>query len=109
MHRLGGLAALIVAVSVPLSSAPRGRASSAEADLELAPGGMMFVPAGTPHGIKNVGDGPGRELVVSSPGLVFDAFIAEAAATMDPGRAAKLGPGTDFRAIASKYGIEFLT
>ena len=36
MHRLGGLAALIVAVSVPLGSVPRGDSPSAEADLELA-------------------------------------------------------------------------
>ncbi len=36
MHRLGGLAALILAVSVPLGSVSRGDSPSAEADLELA-------------------------------------------------------------------------
>lgn len=76
--------------------------------LELGPGDMMFAPAGTPHSIKNVGGVTGRELVISSPGRIFDAFIAEAAAAMDPLTAAKLGPGTDFRAIAAKYDIEFL-
>jgi mannose-6-phosphate isomerase-like protein (cupin superfamily) len=76
--------------------------------LEMGPGDMMYAPAGTPHSIKNVGGAAGRELVVSSPGRIFDAFIAEAAEATDPGRAAKLGPGTDFRAIAAKYGIEFL-
>ena len=68
----------------------------------------MFAPAGTPHSIKNVSAGNGRELVISSPGRVFDAFIADAAAALHPGTAAKLGPGTDFRSIAAKYGIEFL-
>jgi len=69
---------------------------------------MMFAPAGTPHSIKNVSAATGRELVISSPGRIFDAFIAEAAAALDPGRSVRLGPGTDFRAIARKYGIEFL-
>ena len=79
-----------------------------EQRLTLRPGDMMFAPAGTPHSIKNVSAGNGRELVISSPGRVFDAFIADAAAALDPGTAAQLGPGTDFRSIAAKYGIEFL-
>ena len=76
--------------------------------LTLGPGDMMFAPAGTPHSIKNVSAENGRELVISSPGGVFDAFIADAVRALDPGTAAKLGPGTDFRGIAAKYGIEFL-
>jgi hypothetical protein len=47
--------------------------------------------------------------MVSSPGGVFDAFIDEVVTSMtasgSPGRAAAV----DFRAIAAKYGIEFLT
>lgn len=60
------------------------------------------------HSIKNLGPDPGRELIISSPGGVFEAFIDEAAAALSPDSPAKLGAGTDFRAIASKYGIEFL-
>ena len=76
--------------------------------LELGPGDMMFAPRGTPHGIKNIGAEPGRELIISSPGGIFDAFIDEAATSLANEKTSKLGPGTDFRAIAAKYGIEFL-
>jgi mannose-6-phosphate isomerase-like protein (cupin superfamily) len=77
--------------------------------LELGPGDMMFAPKGIPHSIKNVGAATGRELIISSPGGIFDAFIDEAAAALSgDGPASKLGPGTDFRTIAAKYGIEFL-
>jgi mannose-6-phosphate isomerase-like protein (cupin superfamily) len=76
--------------------------------LELGPGDMMFVPRGTPHSVKNLGPDPGRELIISSPGGVFEAFIDEAAAALSPDGPAKLGAGTDFRAIAAKYGIDFL-
>jgi hypothetical protein len=47
-------------------------------------------------------------LIISSPGGVFEAFIDEAAAALSPDSPAKLGARTDFRAIASKHGIEFL-
>ncbi len=77
--------------------------------LELGPGDMMFVPRGTPHSIKNVGAEPGREWIVSSPGGIFDAFIDEAVTSLSDDMTSRLGPGTDFRAIASKYGIEFLS
>jgi hypothetical protein len=35
----------------------------------------MFAPRGTPHSIKSVGSGTARELIISLPGGVFDAFI----------------------------------
>ncbi|MBZ5557605.1 MAG: cupin domain-containing protein [Acidobacteriia bacterium] len=77
--------------------------------LELGPGDMMFAPRGTPHSIKNVGTETGRELVINSPGGIFEAFIHEAAAALSGGEGRpNLGPGTDFRSIAAKYGIEFL-
>ena len=77
--------------------------------LGLGPGDMMFVPRGAPHSIKNVGLETGRELIISSPGGIFDAFIDEAATSLSNDKVSKLGPGTDFRAIAAKYGIEFLS
>jgi mannose-6-phosphate isomerase-like protein (cupin superfamily) len=70
--------------------------------LALHPGDMMFAPRGTPHSVKCIGPETGRELIISSPGGIFDAFIAEVAT-------ATSGPATDFRAIAAKYGIEFLS
>ena len=73
--------------------------------LRLGPGEMMFAPRGTPHSIKSLGPETGRELIVSSPGGVFDAFIADVTGAM---AAAKPGSPVDFKAIAAKYGIEFL-
>lgn len=66
---------------------------------------MMFAPRGTPHSIKSLGPEVGRELIISSPGGIFDAFIAEVTAAM---AAATSEKPADFRGIASKYGIEFL-
>src|SRR3712207_6755014 len=43
----------------------------------LAPGEMMFAPGGTPHRLTNLGPGLGRQLVITSPAGVFEAFIAE--------------------------------
>ena len=81
-----------------------------ERRLELGPGEMMFAPRGTPHSIKVLGPEAGRELIVSSPGGVFEAFIHEAATGLSQGAGAPgFGPATDFRSIAAKYGIEFLS
>jgi mannose-6-phosphate isomerase-like protein (cupin superfamily) len=77
--------------------------------LALGPGEMMFAPKGTPHAIKSIGPETGRELMISSPGGIFDAFIDEVVTSMtESGSPSKPGPATDFRAIAAKYGIEFL-
>ena len=67
---------------------------------------MLFAPRGTPHSVRSVGPEIGRELIVSSPGGVFDAFIEEATGAL---AAAKGGAAVDFRTIAAKYGIEFLS
>ena len=77
--------------------------------LELGPGEMMFVPRGTAHSIKSVGPDAGRELMLSSPGGIFEAFIAEVTRAMSgDGSSSAPGSETDFRIIAAKYGIEFL-
>jgi hypothetical protein len=69
----------------------------------------MFAPRGIPHSIKSVGPETGRELIISSPGGIFDAFIHDVATSMtESGSPSKPGAATDFRAIAGKYGIEFL-
>ena len=78
----------------------------ADATLMLGPGEMMFAPRGTPHSVKSIGPETGRELIISSPGGIFDAFIADVAAAM--AAAASSGVAADFKAIARKYGIEFL-
>jgi mannose-6-phosphate isomerase-like protein (cupin superfamily) len=50
--------------------------------LQLSPDEMFFAPRGTPHSIKCLGPETGRELIVSSPGEIFDAFIEELVASM---------------------------
>ena len=78
--------------------------------LKLGPGDTVFVPRGVPHSFLCVGPEVGRQLLISSPGGIFDAFIAEVAASMvDSGSPSKPGAATDFRAIAGKYGMEFLS
>jgi mannose-6-phosphate isomerase-like protein (cupin superfamily) len=77
--------------------------------LTLGPGDIMFAPRGTPHSIKSLGPETGCELIISSPGGIFDAFIEEvAASTSESGSPSTPGAAVDFRAIAAKYGIEFL-
>jgi mannose-6-phosphate isomerase-like protein (cupin superfamily) len=78
--------------------------------LRLGAGDAVFVPRGTPHSFLCVGPEVGRQLIISSPGGIFDAFIAEVAASMvDSGSPSTPGVATDFRAIATKYGMEFLS
>jgi mannose-6-phosphate isomerase-like protein (cupin superfamily) len=80
-----------------------------ERALKLAAGDTVFVPRGTPHGFKSIGPETGRQMIVSSPGGIFDAFIDEITRSMIDGGGQKSGPATDFRAIAAKYGMEFLS
>ncbi len=77
--------------------------------LKLVAGDTLFVPKGTPHGFKSIGPETGRQLIISSPGGIFDAFIHEVATSMVDSGGQKSGPATDFRAIAAKYGMEFLS
>ncbi len=75
--------------------------------LKLGPGDTVFVPRGTPHGFRSLGPEIGRQLIISSPGGIFDAMIAEVSAldTGSPTRPAS----QQAKAIAEKYGLEFLT
>jgi quercetin dioxygenase-like cupin family protein len=76
--------------------------------VRLGPGGMAFMPKGVVHGVKKISDGIGRQLIVSSPAGVFEAFVAEVtAAQVDTGDANRAG-SVDFRGIAAKHGIEFI-
>jgi hypothetical protein len=80
----------------------------AEKMLKLGPGDTVFVPRGTLHSLICVGPEVGRQLIISSPGGIFDAFVADvSASTVDSGSPSKPGAALDFRAIAAKYGMEF--
>ncbi|CAN7420093.1 cupin domain-containing protein [Phyllobacterium sp. LjRoot231] len=76
--------------------------------VRLGPGGMAFMPKGVVHGIRKISEGISRQLIISSPAGVFEAFVAEvAAAQVDTGNADRAG-SLDFRAICAKHGIEFI-
>lgn len=75
--------------------------------LELGPGDMAFAPAGTPHGFRCLGPETGRQLLISSPGGIFDAFIEEVDEAMADARTFSR-PAPDFKAIAARHGIEFV-
>jgi mannose-6-phosphate isomerase-like protein (cupin superfamily) len=74
--------------------------------LKLRPGDVVFVPRGTPHGFVCTGPDVGRQIIISSPGGIFDAMIAEASA-LDTGSATR-NASDEALSIARKYGLEFV-
>jgi quercetin dioxygenase-like cupin family protein len=75
----------------------------------LGPGDALFVPRGAPHSLVCTSDTAGRLLTISDPPGLFEAFIAEVCAAMVDTGAGSAAPAVDFRAIAARHGIEFLT
>jgi len=74
--------------------------------LKLGPGDVVFVPRGSPHGFLSTGPEIGRQLIISSPGGIFDAMIAEVT-MLDTGSPASQG-SEEAKFVAAKYGLEFL-
>jgi mannose-6-phosphate isomerase-like protein (cupin superfamily) len=68
----------------------------------VSTGGMAFGPRGTPHCFQNVGDAPGRLLVVSTPSGLEQFF--EEYAELLPG---PVSPEA-FAAVGHANGIEFV-
>ncbi len=82
----------------------KGRTLRAEA------GTLLYVPKGTLHAHKNVGEGVGRMLVTQTPGGLYEHFFEEAGKPAD-GDAGPLvfEDHPDMRrivALAAQYGIE---
>ncbi len=67
-------------------------------ELLVEEGAAIYVPKGTLHGFKNVGEGPGRLLAIHTPGNSRESFVEEAASAS--------GPVDMAAGIAAKYGIE---
>jgi quercetin dioxygenase-like cupin family protein len=67
------------------------------------PGTSVFLPRGVPHSFRVLGDKPGRNLAIVTPGG-FESFFGEAAARdlLIPRDMAELIE------LASRYGLEFL-
>ena len=74
--------------------------------LDLGPGDVVFVPRGTPHSFVCKGPGTGRQLIISSPGGIFDAMIAEIS-LLDTGSPTRQA-SDEAKSIATRYGLEFL-
>lgn len=67
---------------------------------------MVFVPRGTPHDLVSTGPETGRQIIVSSRGGISDAMIAELT-MLDSGCPTRQA-SEEAKAIATKYGLEFL-
>jgi mannose-6-phosphate isomerase-like protein (cupin superfamily) len=74
--------------------------------LKLGPGDVVFVPRGTAHGFVSTGPEVGRQIIISSPGGIFDAMVAEVT-MLDTGSPTRPG-SADAKSIATRYGLEFL-
>ena len=81
--------------------------ASGEEKRELGPGDTLFVPRGTAHAFKSLGPDVGRQLIISTPAGIFHAFIDEVVAAMEPSSSSQ--PTVDFRGIAARHGIEFMS
>ncbi|MGI9547362.1 MAG: cupin domain-containing protein [Flavobacteriaceae bacterium] len=70
----------------------------------MKPGDVAFIPRGTVHAFKNVGDNPGRLRYVFSPALTMEDMFRELYQALDK------GPLSDelMAKIARKHGQEFV-
>ncbi len=81
----------------------RFRMWCADRSWDVGPGETVFLPRGVPHTFRNIGDAPGRKLVVVTPGGFERMFV-------DAARRGLTIP-TDigaFVALAAEYGAEIL-
>jgi mannose-6-phosphate isomerase-like protein (cupin superfamily) len=78
------------------------RFTSGDARLRTSTGGMAFGPRGTPHCFENIGDTPGRLLVICTPSGLERLFEDWAALLPD-----QIGPET-LAAVGHTNWIEFV-
>jgi hypothetical protein len=64
-------------------------------------GSLLYVPKGTLHALKNVGEGVGLMLVTQTPGGLYELFF-ESLVLEDQVDAARIP------ALAARYGIEIM-
>ena len=79
--------------------------------LRVGAGSLLYVPKGTPHAHRNVGEGAGRMLATQTPGGLYEHFFEEAGmeeTSNDAMPALEEGSPEAARisAIAACYGIE---
>ncbi len=71
--------------------------------LRASTGGMAFGPRGTPHAFQNIGDEPGRLLIVTTPSGL-EGFFQDFAERL---RAGSAGPEV-LSKVGLAYGVEFV-
>jgi hypothetical protein len=73
-------------------------------------GSLLYVPRGTVHTHKNVGEGSGRMLVIQTPGGSHERFCEELAENPAAPPVSRDSPDVEKgAAIATKYGLEILS
>ena len=74
----------------------------------VSAGESVYWPRGATHKFKCIGPETGRIVFISSPGRIFEDFIAGINAAQVASGTANSGPAVDFRGFALKHGIEFM-
>jgi quercetin dioxygenase-like cupin family protein len=126
----GGAYCLVEVVVAPGAGAPPNRHPSDDEAFYVIDGSFEFMvsgetvtkqaggfvrvsPKGAVHAFKNVGEKPGRLLIVNAPGKVHDGFFSEAGEPMPPGTTElpPMGGPPDIPRlleIGQRNGLEFL-
>jgi len=82
---------------------------SGKETLRLGAGSLLYVPKGTLHSHKNVGEGVGRMLVTQTPGGLYERFFEQVGEPAMDGSEPPVDVPQDMGrivAIAVRYGIE---
>lgn len=74
----------------------------------LGVGESVYWPRGAIHKFRSLGPGDGRIVFILSPGRIFEEFFEQVSSSQVATGSANSAPAADFRAIGSKYGIEFI-
>ena len=78
-----------------------------EDQVDLGPGGFVFIPRGTVHAFTNPGAEPARLLMLVTPGAIHQQFMEDVG---DPAGRAPWEPDmARILAVAPKYGVEFVS
>jgi quercetin dioxygenase-like cupin family protein len=124
----GGAYCLVESVTAPGAGAPPNRHPGDDEAFYVLEGEFEFlvaeqtisapavafvkIPNGAVHAFKNVGEGPGRLLIINSPGRAHERFFSEAGEPMPPGTRALPAPSAPdipkVLEIGRQNGMEFL-
>jgi mannose-6-phosphate isomerase-like protein (cupin superfamily) len=84
------------------------RFRAGDAKFRVSAGGMAFGPRGVPHGFQNVGDEPGKLLIITTPsGLerFFEDFDALLPGRLDPDALATVGAASGITFVGPPLAV----